>query len=184
MSLISGIKHFFFDRKTKNTHGISADMIQRIRDGGGKVGEGVTLWKAKIDMENPYLISIGDHVTLTEARILTHDASMNIEFDLTRCQSVKIGSYVFVGKDAIIMPGVTIGDRVIVGAGSVVTKDIPENSVAAGNPCRVICSYDEYIEKVKAQMKEWVIIDKTPDEIMKDKESIDRLVSEGKGFIR
>ena len=42
------------------------------------------------------------------------------------------------GGGAIILPGVTIGDNVVIGAGSVVTKDIPSDSVACGNPCRVV----------------------------------------------
>lgn len=59
---------------------------------------------------------------------------------------VKIGSNVFVGAGSIILPGVTIGDRVVIGAGSVVTKDIPDNSVAVGNPAKVICSHDRYMQ--------------------------------------
>lgn len=51
---------------------------------------------------------------------------------------VKIGDNVWIGGGAIICPGVTIGSNVTIGAGSVVTEDIPDNVVAAGNPCRVI----------------------------------------------
>ena len=51
---------------------------------------------------------------------------------------VKIGSYVHVGENSCIMPGVTIGDHSVIGAGSVVTHDIPPYSVAAGNPARVL----------------------------------------------
>lgn len=51
---------------------------------------------------------------------------------------VKIGNNVWIGGSAIICPGVTIGDNTTIGAGSVVVKDIPENVVAAGNPCRII----------------------------------------------
>lgn len=53
-------------------------------------------------------------------------------------KSVVIGENVWIGAHCIILPGVTIGDRVVVGAGSVVTKDIPANSIAVGNPARVI----------------------------------------------
>lgn len=52
--------------------------------------------------------------------------------------SVKIGNDVWVGGNSVILPGVTIGDGTVIGAGSVVTKDIPSGVVAAGNPCRVI----------------------------------------------
>jgi maltose O-acetyltransferase len=51
---------------------------------------------------------------------------------------VEIGSDVWIGGGAIILPGVRIGSRTVVGAGSVVTRDIPEGVLAAGNPCRVI----------------------------------------------
>lgn len=51
---------------------------------------------------------------------------------------ITIGDNVWIGGGAIITPGVTIGDNVVIGAGSVVTKDIPSNTVAVGNPCKVI----------------------------------------------
>lgn len=51
---------------------------------------------------------------------------------------IKIGNDVWIGGNASILPGVTIGDRVVIGAGSVVNKDIPSDSIAVGNPCRVI----------------------------------------------
>jgi maltose O-acetyltransferase len=51
---------------------------------------------------------------------------------------VTIGSDVWIGGGAIILPGVTVGDRAVIGAGSVVTRDVPPNVVAAGNPCRVV----------------------------------------------
>ena len=59
-------------------------------------------------------------------------------FCKTQTAPVIIGNHVWIGGGAIILPGVTIGDNVVIGAGSVVTKDIPSNSVAWGNPCRVI----------------------------------------------
>ena len=51
---------------------------------------------------------------------------------------VEIGSNVWIGAGAVILPGVRIGDNTVIGAGSVVTKDIPANVVAVGNPCRVL----------------------------------------------
>jgi maltose O-acetyltransferase len=56
---------------------------------------------------------------------------------------VEIGSDVWVGGGAIILPGVTIGSRSVIGAGSVVTRDIPEGVLAVGNPCRVVRAIDE-----------------------------------------
>lgn len=58
---------------------------------------------------------------------------------------VTIGDYVYLGTNVQVMPGVTIGNNVLVAAGSIVTKSIPDNAVAAGNPARIICTIEEYI---------------------------------------
>ena len=69
------------------------------------------------------------------------DAAIRAE-GLENGKPVVIGSDVWVGGGVIICPGVTIGDRVVIGAGSVVTRDIPSDSFAAGNPCKVIKQID------------------------------------------
>lgn len=58
-------------------------------------------------------------------------------------EPVKIGDNVWIGGSVTIAPGVTIGDNVTIGAGSVVVKDIPSNSIAVGNPCRVVKKINE-----------------------------------------
>jgi maltose O-acetyltransferase len=74
--------------------------------------------------------------------VQVYTATHPLDPELRRTQefgkSVEIGSDVWVGGGAIICPGVRIGSRCVVGAGSVVTRDLPEGVVAAGNPCRVI----------------------------------------------
>lgn len=55
----------------------------------------------------------------------------------TQALPVHIGSYTWIGGGSVILPGVTIGDNVVVGAGSVVTESIPDNAIACGNPCKV-----------------------------------------------
>lgn len=60
---------------------------------------------------------------------------------------IKIGNNVFIYANAVVLPGVEIGDNVIIGAGSVVTNDIPSNSVAVGNPCKVIKTKGPYTGK-------------------------------------
>jgi maltose O-acetyltransferase len=62
---------------------------------------------------------------------------------LETAKPVEIGSDVWIGGGAIICPGVKIGDRTVIGAGSVVTRDIPADVVAVGNPCRVLRSLRE-----------------------------------------
>ena len=57
---------------------------------------------------------------------------------LEYAKSIKIGNNVWIGGSVVVLPGVTIGDNVVIGAGSIVTKDIPSNYTAYGNPCRII----------------------------------------------
>ena len=56
----------------------------------------------------------------------------------TQAVPVHIGSYSWIGGGSIILPGVTIGDNVVIGAGSVVTESVPDNAIACGNPCRIL----------------------------------------------
>lgn len=58
-----------------------------------------------------------------------------------------IGNNVMIGSSTIIMPNVRIGHNVIIGSGSIVTRDVPDNSVAAGIPCKVISSFDDFVKK-------------------------------------
>jgi len=86
-------------------------------------------------------IRIGSHALLGPAvQIYTALHPLNAEQRRKEefGKPVEIGSDVWVGGGAIILPGVRIGSRSVIGAGSVVTRDIPEGTLAAGNPCRVI----------------------------------------------
>ncbi len=162
---------------------IAASIIAKIRAGGGTVGENVHIIASSIDMGEPYYLSIGNNVTITGVKILTHDASLKKTIGYSKTGKVHIGNDVFIGWGSIILPNTTIGNKVVIGAGAVIAKDIPDNSVVVGNPARIICTYDEYVEKIKADMKNKPVIDKLPDEILNDKESIDKLVKNGNGYI-
>jgi len=110
-----------------------------------------------IDPSHCFLITIGDNVTFApRVHILAHDASTKRYLGYTKIGLVNIGSNVFIGAGAVVLPNVTIGDNCIIGTSSVVTKNIPENSIAVGNPAQVISSYDEYMEKNK------LLLDKRP----------------------
>ncbi len=102
----------------------------------------------------PWLITIGDNVHVTAGcAFVTHDGGTLILRkevpDLEWTAPISIGNDVYIGIRSLIMPGVKIGSRVIVGAGSIVTRDIPDNSVAVGVPARVIKTVDEYLEQMK-----------------------------------
>jgi acetyltransferase-like isoleucine patch superfamily enzyme len=119
---------------------------------GAQVGEGCRILSHLLGSE-PWLISIGDRVTISSGvRILTHDGTGWLFKDSQgrrfKYAKVKIGDDVFIGIGSIIMPGVRIGDRCVVGAGSVVTKSVPSGSVVAGNPAKIITTYETLMEKV------------------------------------
>ena len=89
--------------------------------------------RAYLDKTNPRGIFIDDESFIAYgAMILTHDYCRSLY------KKTSIGKQCFIGARAIILPGVSIGDHVIVGAGSVVTKDVPPNCIVAGNPAKII----------------------------------------------
>lgn len=89
---------------------------------------------ARLDKSiNPRGIHIGDRTwILREAMILAHDHCRSLRADTI------IGNDCIIGIRSIIMPGVTIGNQTVIGGGSVVTTNIPDNCIAVGNPARII----------------------------------------------
>ncbi len=106
-----------------------------------------------LDPSHCWLIQIGDNVTMApRVHILCHDASTKQFLNYTKIGRVTIGDNVFIGAESVVLPGVTIGSNVIIGANSTVTHDIPDNTVVAGSPARVICSMDDYLEKERSRI--------------------------------
>lgn len=105
------------------------------------------------DASEPYLITIGSNCQITRGvKIYTHGGSAAVRRwlpDFDTFGKVKIGDFVYIGNDSKIMPGVTIGDNVLIAAGSIVTKSIPSNVVVAGNPAKYVCKIEEFIERNK-----------------------------------
>lgn len=122
---------------------------------GMKVGKNFKRLNGVIlDPSHCWLIEIGDDVTMApRVHILCHDASTKTFLNYTKIGRVTIGSRVFIGAESVVLPGVSIGNDVIIGANSTVTHDIPDNTVAAGCPAKILCSLDEYLEKERARME-------------------------------
>ena len=104
----------------------------------------------------PWLITIGHNVHITNGvRFITHDGGTLIYRqyvpDLEITKPITVGNDVYFGNNVMVMPGVNIGNNVVIGAGAIVTRDIPDNSVAVGVPARVIKTADEYLEKLKRE---------------------------------
>ncbi|HHP0449913.1 TPA: sugar O-acetyltransferase [Vibrio harveyi] len=93
-------------------------------------------------------IYIGDHVMIgPNVTIATagHPIDPELRRDIAQFNiPVHIGNNVWIGANSVVLPGVTIGENSVIGAGSVVTKDIPANVVAVGNPCRVLREIGEH----------------------------------------
>ena len=150
------IKHLI-NRVLKQAHPANVDATTLLRNLGVKVGENVSFITLPHTSSEPYLISIGDNTTISfEVAFITHDAATRVIRNLPDGNpetviygTIEVGKNCFIGARTTILPNVKIGDNTIIGACSLVNKDIPSNVVAAGNPCKVICTLDEYIEKHK-----------------------------------
>lgn len=123
---------------------------------GVNMGKGCRVYGKVSWGTEPWIITLGDNVHVTaDCRFVTHDGGTLLFRDqeptLELTRPIVIGDDVYIGARATIMGGVTIGSKVIIGTGAIVTHDIPDNSVAVGVPARVIKTADEYFEKAKRE---------------------------------
>jgi acetyltransferase-like isoleucine patch superfamily enzyme len=102
-----------------------------------RIGHGVFI-NAGVVVYSDVAITIGDDVALANEVYVMDTSSHGMEGREPHAAPVVIGAGTWVGARAIVLPGVTIGTRVVVGAGAVVTKDVPDEVLVAGNPARVI----------------------------------------------
>lgn len=154
----------FIYRLLHKEHLLSSDKyLKWLRDKGIKIGKGFRTFSTRdvhIDTTRPELVEIGENVMINRGfKLLTHDivthVMRNVYHDFVATTGkVKIGNNVVFGMDCTVCKGVTIGDNVFVGIGSLVTKDIPSNCIAAGRPARPICTLDEYHAKRLAEQEE------------------------------
>lgn len=142
------------NRDKSNSYAVKSN-VEKARELGVKIGSNCDLISLPMFASEPYLIEIGNNTTIScDVFFLTHDGSTRVIRNLPDGNSetviygtIKIGNNCFIGCRSTILPNVSIGDNSIIGACSLVNKSIPANCVAAGNPCRVICSLEEYRRK-------------------------------------
>lgn len=137
------------------------DSVGYAKSIGVNIGENVKIYGSSENMfsTEPWIVHLGNNVHVTrDVLFLTHDGGTLIldkadinDFILTGKIEVDENSYI--GTRSIIMPGVKIGKNCIIGAGSIVSKDIPDNSVAVGIPARIVNTTDGYLKKIKDVME-------------------------------
>lgn len=145
-------------RKIKMSRYNDFTIAEHFRSLGAQIGENSRIEIRDFGPE-PYLIKIGNHCTIAQnVAFLVHDGATWVFTEeipsLQKFGPVQIMDNCFIGYNAVIMGNVTIGPNSVVGAGSIVTRSVPANVVAAGNPARVICTIEEYKEKVKRVWEE------------------------------
>ena len=127
------------------------DFAEMAKIAGVNMGGGNDVASPFWDAAEPYLITIGCNNQITKGvKIYTHGGSHVARFlhpNFDCFGKVTIGNWCYLGNNVLIMSGVTIGDHVLIAAGSVVTHSFNDRVVIGGNPARFICSLGEYLEK-------------------------------------
>lgn len=120
-----------------------------LRNQGVKIGRAtVIIYPSYVDARLPYLVEIGNNVIISlNSTILTHDSSTAFAGDMIKVGRVTIEDNCFIGANCTILCGVTIGKNSIIGAGSVVNRDVPDGSVYGGSPIRYICQTEQFVKK-------------------------------------
>lgn len=138
---------------------LNGNKYNKLKKMGIKIGENCEIYDNISWGSEPYMISIGNHVRISNGvRFITHDGGVwvlrNMEDrykNIDLFGAITVGDNVHIGMDVTIMPNVNIGKNCIIGCGAIVTKDIPDNSVAVGVPARVIEDVQTYVDKNKCK---------------------------------
>jgi acetyltransferase-like isoleucine patch superfamily enzyme len=129
-------------------------IAEHFRLQGAQIGENCRILIRDLGAE-PYLIRIGNHCTIAgDVALMPHDGAAWVFTEelpsLQKFGTIEIFDNCFIGYGAILMPNIRIGPNAIVGAGAVVTKDVPPDTVVAGCPAKPICTLAEYKRKALA----------------------------------
>ena len=154
MKLFSEIERFWYCKILK-------DKVSLARKYGVRIGENCQILASVPGCfgTEPWLIKIGNHVEITRnVTFLSHEGGMWIARGLEKkyedqdlFKPTVIGNNVMIGIGSVIMPGVTIGDNVIIAAHAVVTKDVASNMIVGGVPAKQISTVDKFLSNIKGK---------------------------------
>jgi len=130
-----------------------AAIVRRLRARGVRIGEDCRIYSTEFSTE-PYLVTIGDGVGIAGGvKFLTHDGAARLRKarrpGIQLLGPISIGADSFIGENAILLPGTSIGRDCIVVAGSVVRGPIPDNSLVMGNPAKVVGRASLFLDRLE-----------------------------------
>jgi len=147
-----GISVLEIIRKIRLRYSSEETVNNILRKLGMRIGKNSRVYTLRIPGE-AWLVRIGDNCAIgPDVTFVTHNANTIFQHKyetLTGFGCIDLKDNTYVGVNATIMPNVTCGPNCVIGACAVVTKDVPPDTVVAGNPARVVCTLDEY--EVKCQ---------------------------------
>jgi acetyltransferase-like isoleucine patch superfamily enzyme len=142
--------------------------IARLRRKGVKIGHDCLIFAEEFSTE-PYLVELGNHVGVSGGTIfVTHDGSIWLIRDkrpeVQHFGKIAVGDNTYIGQNCIILPGSRIGSGCVIGAGTVVRGEIPDNSLVIGNPCKIIGQASILLEKMNASEDTFDSLKMSPEE--------------------
>ena len=128
-------------------------IVARLRARGVRIGKDCRVYSTDFSTE-PYLVTLGDGVAVAGGvKFITHDGAARLRKasrpDIQLLAPIVVGANTFIGEDAIILPGTTIGQDCVIGAGAVVRGKIPDNSLVAGNPAEVVGRASLFLDRLE-----------------------------------
>lgn len=140
--MLSRLINFYYKHK---------DPVRWARRLGVSVGDNTMIASNVFFSTEPYLIQIGNNCQITNGVCIHTHGGANV---VRRCipeydsfGKVIIEDWAYIGSNSIILPGITIGEGALVAAGSVVTKSVAPFTVVGGNPAKILCTVDEFIDR-------------------------------------
>jgi acetyltransferase-like isoleucine patch superfamily enzyme len=159
------VRDFYYEKRLRLSWSFPI-ALEYARWRGAEIGDGTIIYRHVRFGSEPWLVKVGRGTWLTVGvEFVTHDGSIsvirngNFEIDpnqpINRYGPIEVGDNCFIGLHSIIMPGVKIGNDCIVAAGSVVSRDVPDGTIVAGNPARPLGSVADFAKKVAEEALEF-----------------------------